>query len=1261
MPRTIRRQPFTVSTSGSDYPQTNMFTHVDFKGICDSKNDITVESTTFADVKNIYLDDNGQLISRPPFKIITEAEDRTLDKYIIQEWNFGDLKIRSHRSLGTKDGNLCPYPWQCDMNELYFFIYLSAKVGEEDWKNITPLYSVSVASNGYDFVPKINITPIENKVFIWFHNTFLFVYDKTEDTCKDASEYLYIPIHKLVSNGIESDFESKNFLTDTYIRRYNYSAISSVNFSVLVDKEVSVRAYNDVLKDKSEQLYDITMQENQDKLLVYPYSYIGNQFFDFAQTPRSIVIIRHSASFKLIEVSFDGKYFRPLPVLENMIGEPILTKDGYTVIAFTTDGIAQCKLVADDTENSDFVMQWIIKPYKNSDGTTVDIDTNFVPKGYFETSYIFAYIFKDTSGKQYLCAEWLDGSNGTVHIVHDLYYNETGYKNHFPTDDIKLSLRYISDEAMIIAILAKKTEYTTTKENCLVTYQFADDGTFNKRSVNSLENNDSYLMLAMNNRAKDADLYIGIPYLDKRNILTCDITITCSATTKDNESGKANKLDYLIFAKCTIKTNSVSINHVKDVVRIWNENSKYFKIMSETKNFLTENYAYINGDINKLPNNGMLRKDITDERIVSNYNSLVLTTDTDEQVYEYNRNIHKLTDDFHLSSGIIKSGDIVSYVRDAVTEKDYLTLSNIDENSYTATSNCFYIERIVGDTNGTWKVQDGTIKIGDFIRLRAYDKEITIPYEHISNPSNTMDFKIIPWTYPSKPDWDETSWPFTESYPPVYPNADGTIRGWKPSDGLPEGSVTFYGKVGLQKNIQPLLFEENGTWYNIDGYLWTSVLDSSTILELDEYVNYDDKKLITNFVTPDFSIAANEYYFAYNTEKENTLQVSLTKRKENNDFLLYLPKRNEQKFVNKITNLHQLSDTDMGIFTENELWYIRSVIGTDGVISYTKPILSKIPFGCRYGDDVITLFDGQGVIFATPYGVAVLSPQDFVATTEKSLSYLSDAIREKYYNFYHNSVDFASIPNEIERVYKPMIKIKPYRYWILFYKFMDREILVLDTRNNSWWSWTVPYPIRSLEVNPALVAILNVEYSPIVNIHTDKWNVAVHPLGYYAPRMGIPFLFSDDKLASTEIDYCDDTIENTINGITELVYENEFIGNRIKLQYASPNIDWHFTSQKLHFGQINNYKTIKGINVNIKGEDKFTAKISTKAFRDVYHPEHTSVIEIKVDDIRTFVKRLNLMHVVDFQYTFENDIGAEPSQLRLNALSIKYEIKEGIR
>ena len=140
------------------------------------------------------------------------------------------------------------------------------------------------------------------------------------------------------------------------------------------------------------------------------------------------------------------------------------------------------------------------------------------------------------------------------------------------------------------------------------------------------------------------------------------------------------------------------------------------------------------------------------------------------------------------------------------------------------------------------------------------------------------------------------------------------------------------------------------------------------------------------------------------------------------DLLLYLPERNEQRFANKITNLHPLGENVMGVFTDSEIWYIQTVALNDGSVAYTKPIKSKIPVGCRDGDSVITALDGQAIIFPTERGLTVMAPQDFIATTENTLTYLSDMIQEKYYKFYNTPIESSLLMGSSVTAYDPIIK-----------------------------------------------------------------------------------------------------------------------------------------------------------------------------------------------------------------------------------------------
>lgn len=438
--------------------------------------------------------------------------------------------------------------------------------------------------------------------------------------------------------------------------------------------------------------------------------------------------------------------------------------------------------------------------------------------------------------------------------------------------------------------------------------------------------------------------------------------------------------------------------------------------------------------------------------------------------------------------------------------------------------------------------------------------------------------------------------------------------------------------------VIPLWFENKDIYLIYDNQLWTNVLGTDYSIYIDKYENLIDGKLTISKNIPDCSERLKDYYFGISTRQDgyNRLEVSQAKRDEKNNFLLYLPISNEQRFGSKITNICHLADDTLGIFTENEIYYISLVTVNDQLVAKI-PVKSKLVIGCKDGSDVKISVNGQSILMMTQRGIVALTSQDFVATTDRVITYLSDNIQGDYDKFYNEVV-----MNVFAGSIKPMIKITNYRYWTMFYKYMDRTILIYDVRNGAWWKWKTPYPIKQILATDDLTILMHIDYP----LNFDVNNVS------YESVQGVAYLLADRVFEL----YGDDVLVDTVTG------SYDFTGEAY--EYVNPMIDWYICSQKLHFGQINNYKTIKSLNISANGDDVFTAKLSTKVYRDLYHPQTSQVIEVKINDLRTFIYRTNLMHLMNFQYMLENDKRTklvDQQQLALNAISIKYEIKEMIR
>lgn len=1545
--RIVNRTPFSVSTPKDT---TNFFIQTEFKGLCDDKNDVTIDPQSFADMENIYVDDNNILSSRAPFKFYDG------ESYIIKQWQFGEYTLRYYRSVVNEEGKVVTDLTGLTSEQLAKLRFLftikcvSHKTAPTDKQNDVwseKSYSVLITDVGWDYIPKLFFVPIEDKIFGWFAGQdficFNLVGKYIDNTIcpyfEDGAKYVYLPIHTQVINGIESEVEAKNFLTESYRRRYEYSPLSNVNFQKLEGKYVDVRMQGEDTDNQSKLLYNVTVQRNQEKMLIYPYIISGGDYeYDIIATPRATVILRYSKSYGTIEVSFDSRIFNPLPKLDNIVTTPFLTKDSFYVIAFTTDGVAQYKLVTTTSDEVSYGIgntSWTINPYfqrgLNADGRITDaVDFSFSPTAYFETIDNFVYCVKEatTETDEYtyiLYIQWLDSAN-TIRC-YATYLTETYeitsakvvFKYLAPVDTVSnlgptISLfNHTSDsdkEDSVYTSCCRRSNAHTTgflytdrminvawnggeiadvsnmfiwkmdetgktpmsgeiKSGDLVvfsrcpwemtesdtwqggiTYQAGDWATYRgyvyiSKRDNNIGNRPPYseigvasddywytqcpvtealtyrvngqsytTQISMKHRTlrnllygrmrvtkvNNSSIFTGddlqfetfnsvinyspeelttllgpfVPASDDNNGTTwatlypdgmtidaapiqvenngkltieyaqnngsAPIRFTYKIVGKplvidgveyqiDSVSTDANNSD-IILTSAVINGASISQSFVvatralliekagfseytsSDILfrvdfdhsKIGTENyeptrtitmlsreSQYFKL-SNSNQLLTESYLYDAGNFTDLSDNGIIA---SSKGSISNRSRIVVMQEGRIATESY---LATMSDDWKSLSGQSLTSGVKVSLSAENTEKGYLwptNLINVTASTSQGYSHRYYLEKL-RIVDNEWKVVSGKIEVGDYVRFRYFDGQInagtdgdktvfgvsrTYPAGALNNTS------LQPWQIGD--DWPisyktDTA---TGTYPSIKPVVieNGQPRYWQVGDALPVGTVDIYGTIAnADTEIIPLLLTDVGAWYSINGEIWTSQVNERNRIQIDEYVNVDvddqhHRQIVLNNYVPDFAAALNETFFAYRMPEtgDNLLEITEIRRDtdeildDRRSILLYMPKDNEQKTTNPITNLHPLSESNMGVFTGTEVFYVTPTELDDRVM-YTALVKSKIPIGCRFGDDIITALDGQVIILPTKRGLAAMAPQDFVATTERTLTYLSDYIQDKYNHFYNDSVLSTMIVQDGHGVQiPPQIKCTNYRYWLLFHKYLDREILAFDTRTNTWWRWTTPYPIRQLSVGSRLHVIMQMDYNPVSEM-------SIHIPPQKPSLMGVDFLYTDeevdlayrinefpelDSTSVVDIGYYDDTLDGILNGTVLSVPENRFVANRLVLMYADPTISWHITSQKINFGQINNYKNIKAINISARGTQPLEVKFTTKSFRDYYHPESSLTNEIKINDLRTFVQRFNLMHLVNFQYKLQNQYveNEDSYQLRLNSLSIKYEIKERVR
>lgn len=165
------------------------------------------------------------------------------------------------------------------------------------------------------------------------------------------------------------------------------------------------------------------------------------------------------------------------------------------------------------------------------------------------------------------------------------------------------------------------------------------------------------------------------------------------------------------------------------------------------------------------------------------------------------------------------------------------------------------------------------------------------------------------------------------------------------------------------------------------------------------------------------------------------------------NFQLYFPKRNTETFDEDITNVHKISNDELAIFFENNVMIAkRGTVELDGTTYngyyYSK---SKLPIGCKKYSDIITSFDGAYTIIPTKRGLAYLNYQQFVASTDQIVTYISDNVNSIWYEFG-----------------KEPVKLYKDSYYIYCYKETSTECFVLDVRTNGWFRWLLPKNVSDI-------------------------------------------------------------------------------------------------------------------------------------------------------------------------------------------------------
>lgn len=999
MSKIFNRAPTMLNTPKASDVQNNYITHCNWKGLTNDKNFLEVDQDTFANCKNVYVDSEGLLKSRPSLKhkiltYVLEGTTKTLSD-VIDLWSFNKVKI-----------------YQSKLDDKFYLTFIN-----EDFVNDVKQFEIFEAES-------VKMFQQNEQIFI-FTEYSIYLYDIKTNEINEAAEYVYIPITKIIVDGVEtaaSDYESLNELTSSYYVRYIYTQLDKLNIVKFIGQEATVKLGDeefkitfttDTLKTFVVKINSLSSDNYSDEYLygnkdafnipLISVSEKGNMILSSYDVVEDSIInnVEYTANY-----SSDGVVFTVLPYLDDVIRPFKITQDGYHAIAFCKNGLYIYSVLATDEGsykynywtdlfkylNESYYCPWNV----NFSGLCYNIDTYINGDFWSDEDFVVTY-----------------GINPVVKFGDPLY----------------ASLNIVKCESKII-------------------------------SYSKLYGNDSVITSDTNNAIK---------------------TRVASYPRAVEYSDIVRSFEYRIYSNNVSGTGTVSYLDGDDVLYTIDYNPEIKTKYSTDNNIIT------------------FEIEASGEFKITNYDGIVLYS---ENVILHDAKEISLEDATKDITGTLIDSNGLSVWYNC---NSYFDEYGNFKTSYSTLRSTIYVQLYNSGNIASTKLGIVTKNTPNVKVKRINDKLMYVVSFVVCNFENKKYEKVYKYGYDVSDNFRTTDFmtnddiitsiPLRDSY--LLTSKHVVIAGNEYSDKLKTRVCKILSYVVVKNNplvynytyelmLENDLYDKLQTVYLSDNaYLFTTHHMVQLQIKNDYYVPSETLKLLhpsytlyysnkylylisnnslyssnvnnveitidvfnkgtNSFFKPDMLLSSEHLYVS----KNNTLYINEFVNSEG--FKLYFPKINTQKFNNPITNLHAISSTETAIFFDDEVYYVTN---SDKGYMYYK---SNVQVGCMRGSDIITTFDGKYTIFASKRGIVAMSYQQFVASTEQALTYLTDNIYDIYFKFYDGPV----------KMYK-------YGFWIVCYKQKSADILLFDTRNSSWWFMSGNMFVKKLiDYNDEVEILLN--------------------------------------------------------------------------------------------------------------------------------------------------------------------------------------------
>lgn len=213
--RTFLRNPMSVDVGDhSDYEETlGYFNFSQFNGINSNKNYVSIDQASFEKAENVYVDQDGQLHTRPPLK---EYNILPASYHVVQIFKINNLTIY-HVLINTRyelvwiyNGDLI----ETTNNWVYDKVKIINKRG---------LYVVFTQNSA---TGEVDLKAFELRDDAWEFYT--------------AKDIIYVPETQVINLGINEDAENYNLLTGSFYSTFIFNSEYSISVSSLENKLVTI-------------------------------------------------------------------------------------------------------------------------------------------------------------------------------------------------------------------------------------------------------------------------------------------------------------------------------------------------------------------------------------------------------------------------------------------------------------------------------------------------------------------------------------------------------------------------------------------------------------------------------------------------------------------------------------------------------------------------------------------------------------------------------------------------------------------------------------------------------------------------------------------------------------------------------------------------------------------------------------------------------------------------------------------------------------